>query len=766
MPPCAALMNSRTFLADMQSRLSSPFTLTAPYSPTIRKPSLTTDRRSSSRKTLTPPLPPPLLTALKVALVLLVFWFEVGVFHSSARGIFGFGGCKWDDSPSVKGRVWDGSAHSLGRSTSGGWVSDARWLDAKKAKKPQGTPFHVLVLADPQLLDMHSYPGRSWILRKLGVWITDLYARKSWRAVISGSRGTGGGGVDAVVWLGDLLDNTLEAVEPSEHASYIHRFHLLFPLPRASTSSFSTLSSSHSTSSSLFSAHPLTPPIPSIVLPGNHDLGLHLSSSSLAAYHRERFAEAFGPTWGEREWNGWRVVWVDAMALLEGEFWEGKGGQYSDMRRWLEEMGQGSSSTPTILLTHIPLFRPEGTSCGRTRESRNPLHQGAGKNYQNELGERETQWLVERVKPTAVYSGDDHDACVIHHPFKSPLDGVTPVVETTVKAFSMAMGVSHPGYHLLSLYAPLPSSDTSLSDDPEFEEPVSYTYTQTSCLLPSQLSIYLHVYLPLFGALVACFFLPKAAIAARSWLQRKRGKRRVNAALANGMPLNPVPPPGLGPASRRKSVEQEIADDEAEAAYPGLFGGVAHLDGSTTSPADLYHVSGAMGFENDGLSDEDGEILPTSNPSTAPGTPTRSAHGHVRRVSRVWLWEGGSRPTSPLPPTGSSSSPSQHTREASHPPTLLTSLFDLICARLASNTLLAPLFRTLLRPLFRLVRAVWRKTGLPVASAAGAVVGLGKRTVRKGGKAGQVVEETVREVSEVVGPAVGAWAGLALWYSL
>ncbi|GAA5910115.1 hypothetical protein JCM6882_006520 [Rhodosporidiobolus microsporus] len=754
------------------SRLASPFTLSAPYSPSIRKPSLTTGTRRSSRsKALTPPLPPPLVIVLKVALVLLVFWFEVGVFHSAARGFLGLGGCKWDDSPSVKGRVWDGSSQSLGSSISGGWVSDSRWLDARREKKPQGTPFHVLVVADPQLLDMHSYPGRSWILRKLGVWITDLYARKSWRAVVGGSRGTGAGGVDAVVWLGDLLDNTLEAVEPREHSSYIHRFHLLFPLPRASTSSFSTLSSSHSPSSSLFSSHPLTPPIPSIVLPGNHDLGLHLPSSSLAAYHRERFVEAFGPTWGEREWNGWRVVWVDAMALLEGEFWEGEGGQYGRMRAWLEQMGQDSSSTPTILLTHIPLFRPEGTFCGRTRESRRPLHQGAGKNYQNELGERETGWLVEKVRPTVVYSGDDHDACVIRHPFKSPLDGITPVVETTVKAFSMAMGVSRPGYSLLSLYAPLPSSSSS-SSEPDSDAPVSYTYTQTSCLLPSQLSIYLHVYLPLFGALVACFLLPKIAIALRGWIQRRGGKRRAAAALANGLPLNPPAALSSGPGGRRKSVEQEIADEEAEAAYPGFFGGVAHLDGSTSSPADLYGVTGAIGFENDGLSDEDGELLPTSNPSTAPGTPTRGGgggHGHVRRVSRVWLWEGGSRPTSPLPPSGASGTAagsSSHSRALSNPPSFLLNLVDLLCARLASNTLLAPLTRALLRPLFRLARFVWRKTGLPFAALFLNAAGFGKKGLRKAGRAGQVVEETVKEVVEVVAPAVGAWAALAVWYSL
>lgn len=85
----------------------------------------------------------------------------------------------------------------------------------------------------------------------------------------------------------------------------MHRFHLLFPLPRSTTSTTTPLHAS------------LSPPIPSIYLPGNHDLGLHLPSEALAEYARERFVESFGPTNGEVELGGWGFIWVDAMALLE-----------------------------------------------------------------------------------------------------------------------------------------------------------------------------------------------------------------------------------------------------------------------------------------------------------------------------------------------------------------------------------------------------------------------------------------------------------------
>lgn len=111
----------------------------------------------------------------------------------------------------------------------------------------------------------------------------------------------------------------------NRHTAYVHRFHLLFPLSRAPSAS---------------NPH-LAPPIPSILLPGNHDLGLHLPSSSLASYARERFEESFGPVSGEKEWGGWNLVWVDSMGLLEEEgraargFVESIAERESSLRFWI-----------------------------------------------------------------------------------------------------------------------------------------------------------------------------------------------------------------------------------------------------------------------------------------------------------------------------------------------------------------------------------------------------------------------------------------------
>lgn len=63
----------------------------------------------------------------------------------------------------------------------------------------------------------------------------------------------------------------------------------------------------------------------------------------------------------------------------------------------------GPSTRPRVLFTHIPLFRPEGTYCGRERESPRALRQGAGKNYQNEMDEVTSKWLIETLRPTIIY---------------------------------------------------------------------------------------------------------------------------------------------------------------------------------------------------------------------------------------------------------------------------------------------------------------------------------------------------------------------------
>lgn len=160
-------------------------------SPVIRKPSLLRLRRSrSSLSSLS--LSPTTQLTLRIAVVALVTYYELITFYSHARA------CRFNDTPSLEPRLFDPASLD--------WVDDSRFVGVE--------PFHALVVADPQLIDMRSYPGRGWLLRWLGVRITDGYARKAWKAV-SRSRGPMGN-IDGVVWLGDLLDSAVLTTDQTE----------------------------------------------------------------------------------------------------------------------------------------------------------------------------------------------------------------------------------------------------------------------------------------------------------------------------------------------------------------------------------------------------------------------------------------------------------------------------------------------------------------------------------------------------------------------
>lgn len=151
---------------------------------------------------------------------------------------------------------------------------------------------------------------------------------------------------------------------------------------------------------------------------------------------------------------------------------------------------------PTILLTHVPLFRPPGTPCGPYREhyppsstdrvlehdERNSIPISGGYQYQNVLTPAISKDLVSKAGPNLahVYSGDDHDYCEISH---REFSGSPK--EITVKSFSWAMGIRHPGFVLTSLWNPIdPETGKPLRTDSES------TLQNHLCLLPDQLSVF------------------------------------------------------------------------------------------------------------------------------------------------------------------------------------------------------------------------------------------------------------------------------------
>jgi hypothetical protein len=163
---------------------------------------------------------------------------------------------------------------------------------------------------------------------------------------------------------------------------------------------------------------------------------------------------------------------------------------------------------PTILLSHIPLFRAPGTPCGPLREhwpptappagqpplqkdDRNAISVSGGYQYQNVLNKEITVDVANKIGDIRyAFSGDDHDYCeVLHRGYASGGGGIR---EVTVKSTSWAMGVRHPGVQLVSLWNPVDSSGKPLSGSADA------TIQTKLCLYPDQIGTFIR-YGQLFG---------------------------------------------------------------------------------------------------------------------------------------------------------------------------------------------------------------------------------------------------------------------------
>lgn len=173
----------------------------------------------------------------------------------------------------------------------------------------------------------------------------------------------------------------------------------------------------------------------------------------------------------------------------------------------LSDNSMKTPPSPLILFSHIPLARPERANCGPLREgvgSNSRIQRGAGSGYQNLLGKSTSTWLLEELKPQAIFSADNHDYCEFIHSYlpssdlsadihlgedsQGGSDAMRRIKEITVKAFSIAAHIRRPGIQLLSLWNP----SNGQHDAADRNVP---TYADKPCLLPDQTRIYTHGYL-------------------------------------------------------------------------------------------------------------------------------------------------------------------------------------------------------------------------------------------------------------------------------
>ncbi|XP_020574245.1 uncharacterized protein C630.12 isoform X1 [Phalaenopsis equestris] len=310
----------------------------------------------------------------------------------------------------------------------------------------EGRAVKVAVVADPQLMDRTSLSlGAKSLALAVAKFYTDLYMRRSFRLSILPFN------PNVVIFLGDHFDGG-PFLEDQEWLESYSRFKHIFGLEE------------HGRYSDILVYY----------LCGNHDIGY----SSLHAQYPEvidRYEKKFGARHYHFSAGNVNFIVVDAQTL-DGP----KQAKETSMSwQFVENLSSADTSRPSVLLTHIPLYRHNDSPCGSYRSSSvinqrvSYVDDDHGIKYQNYLTNETSSRLLHLIKPTFVLSGHDHDQCTMTHSTE-----FGPVIEHTLGTISWQQGNLYPSFMLLTAS---PSNTTS-----------SDTAVSTSlCFLPMQTHIYI-----------------------------------------------------------------------------------------------------------------------------------------------------------------------------------------------------------------------------------------------------------------------------------
>jgi hypothetical protein len=333
------------------------------------------------------------------------------------------------------------------------WVplSTCSWPHLPSSSSPDDRHFKIAVVADPQIMDSTSHGlSRKSFLLELVQFYTDLYMRRAFHSTILPFR------PDEILFLGDQFDGG-PYLSDEEWQDSMSRFKHIFGLNEQRSNSY----------------------IPIHYLSGNHDIGY----SAYYMQHPEvinRYEKEFG----KRNYNfsvgKVEFIVVDAQTLDGPK--EGK--ETSSSWDFIQNISKAAVQNPRVLLTHIPLYRPDNTPCGQYRSSpiiNQRVHRSAfeqGITYQNYLSKESSDLLLSKIKPLLVLSGHDHDQCTVIH--STPFGSVT---EHTLGTVSWQQGTLYPSFMLLSVSS---GNSGSVSNDD-----TNHLVSTQLCFLPLQTHIYI-----------------------------------------------------------------------------------------------------------------------------------------------------------------------------------------------------------------------------------------------------------------------------------
>ncbi|KAI9311672.1 Metallo-dependent phosphatase-like protein [Dichotomocladium elegans] len=284
------------------------------------------------------------------------------------------------------------------------WISARRCAPWPNGNTPNSPSFQqrgldrLLLISDPRMTNAYSYDSPGFLL-PIAEFYNDLYMDRNYRHLDHALDPHG------TVFLGDLIEGG-RMWDDEGWKRQATRFRHLF---RSAKSQF--------------------------FIAGNHDIGY---GDGIKAHVLDRFQSKFGPTSYTIETNHYSIVVLDTLSLASTYF------NTSSKQQALEQLlAPPTRPATTLLMTHVPLYRPPGTFCNDGRNDE--ITQDKGRQYKTLVDEQWTSEILNRIKPSAVFSGDHQKYCLIHH----HEHGGIP--EITVPTFSMAQGQRYPGVVLLDL---------------------------------------------------------------------------------------------------------------------------------------------------------------------------------------------------------------------------------------------------------------------------------------------------------------------------
>lgn len=253
------------------------------------------------------------------------------------------------------------------------------------ATATRGQTTHVALIADPQLTDRYSYrfTSKGGVLADAIQFYSDLYMRRSFYFLQRHLVPT------HVFVLGDLLDST-KWLKDEEYEGEVERYRRVFSLVDPVTRMYT--------------------------ISGNHDVGFQVTN---VASLTERYERTFGPINNRVRVGEFEFVLLSS-AALEMEEWDQR--SYDKTTAFLQDIRNAGASPlrPRVLLTHVPLWRPQTASCGPLRKNSPQIPDSQGFSYKCLVAPHLSRRIIDDVRPVYVFSGDDHDQCVVLHSSTEP----------------------------------------------------------------------------------------------------------------------------------------------------------------------------------------------------------------------------------------------------------------------------------------------------------------------------------------------------------